>query len=100
MAGSKSRRSSGGGTGASTPSRTPLDAVLDPASVGSPSSFATPTKEVKSAEDLRALSCSVVGINERESSSGAVLWMSEESMMANSVNTGTFVAVSIALYAS
>jgi hypothetical protein len=44
-------------------------------------------------DSLGAVRCSVVSVEEKESGSGAVLWMSEEAMLSTSVSTGNLVAV-------
>jgi hypothetical protein len=44
-------------------------------------------------DSLVAVRCSVVSVEEKESGSGAVLWMSEEAMLSASVSTGNLVAV-------
>jgi len=44
-------------------------------------------------DSLGAVRCSVVSVEEKESGSGAVLWMSEEAMLSASVSTGNLVAV-------
>jgi hypothetical protein len=44
-------------------------------------------------DSLGAVRCGVVSVEEKESGSGAVLWMSEEAMLSASVSTGNLVAV-------